>query len=60
MQNKKAKAILRDTNPKQLEKAIKQDKAELSDEELHGVTGGTLGANATIQHKHIAGVKYED
>jgi hypothetical protein len=33
---------------------------ELSDEELHGVTGGTLGANATIQHKHIAGVKYQD
>jgi hypothetical protein len=47
---------VRASNPKQ--KAINQDKA-VSDEELHGVTGGTLGANVTIQRKHIAGVKYE-
>jgi hypothetical protein len=35
-----------------------QRRLALSNEELHGVTGGTLGANATIQYKHIPGVKY--
>jgi hypothetical protein len=59
MRNTRAKTIVRDSDPKQQDQPINQDKAEIADEELHGVTGGSLGGNATIQKKHIAGVKYE-
>jgi hypothetical protein len=61
MQNKKAKAILGDSNPTQLDKTMSQQhKAELSDEELHGVTGGTGIQVDHIKPKQIANVKWSE